>query len=148
MKNKRFAWMSLIVIMVLVLSACARSTVTEETPEPIVVEQPATEVPTATEAPTATEPPTVEPTEVEEVEEVEELETPVADEDELDDEDERMIALISEKIENCHMLNFVLRRSKTREEWSTTIDRMIGYGANINAEEKEQIIDWLVSRDE
>jgi len=146
MKNKRFAWLSLLVILVLVLTACARPAEVEETAEPPVVEQPATEVPTETEEPTATEPPAVEPTEVQETEEVEETETPVADEDEADDEDERMQALISEKIGGCHMLNFILRQSKTAEEWSVTIDRMIGKGANVNAEEKELIIDYLVSR--
>jgi predicted secreted protein len=67
---------------------------------------------------------------------------------EVDDEDARMEALISEKIESCHMLSFVLSKNKTAEEWSTTIDRMIGKGAKINPEEKEIIINWLVSRNE
>ncbi len=141
MKNKQFAWLSLIVILVMVLSACARPAEVEETVEPTVVEQPATEIPTATEAPTATEVPTVEPTEVEEPE------PPVAEEEGDDDEDERMIALITEKVGNCHAVNRVLNSTKTREGWSTTIDRMIGYGADINPEEKEEIINWLVSRD-
>jgi hypothetical protein len=62
--------------------------------------------------------------------------------------DEEMEALILEKIEDCHVLNFVLSKTKTREEWSDTLDRMIGYGAKINEEEKERIIEWLVSRNE
>ena len=141
MNNKRFAWLSLIVILVLVLTACARTEVIEDTPEPPVVEQPATEVPTLTEEPTATDPPAVEPTEVEETKEP----TVVPTED-PDDEDARMIALITEKVGNCHAVNRVLNSTKTREGWSTTIDRMIGYGADINAEEKEEIINWLVTR--
>jgi hypothetical protein len=141
MNNKRLTWMSLIVILVLVLTACARAEVIEDTPEPPVVEQPATDVPTSTEEPTATDPPAVEPTEVEETEE-----PTVTPTEATDDEDERMQALISEKIGGCHMLNFILRQTKTAEEWSVTIDRMIGKGANVNAEEKELIIDYLVSR--
>ena len=144
MNNKRLTWMSLIVILVLVLTACARAEVIEDTPEPPVVEQPVVVEPTPTdEEPTATEPPTVEPTEVEETEE-----PTVTPTEATDDEDERMIALITEKVGDCHAVNRVLNSTKTREAWSTTIDRMIGYGANINAEEKEMIIDWLVSREQ
>jgi len=62
--------------------------------------------------------------------------------------DAQMEALISEKIGDCHLLNFILSKNKTREEWSATIDRMIQKGAKINAEEKESIIEWLVSRNE
>lgn len=54
--------------------------------------------------------------------------------------------LIIEKIGNNHTLDFILRQNKTAEEWSTTIDRMIGYGAKISPEEKQIIIDWLTSR--
>ena len=148
MSNKKFAWLSLIVILVLVLSACASPAEVEETAEPEVVEQPVVEEPTATEAPTATEEPVVEPTEVEEVEEVEEPEPPVADEEDDDDEDERMMALITEKVGDCHETRRVFNSTKTREGWSETIDRMIGYGANITPEEKEMMIDWLVSREQ
>ena len=70
------------------------------------------------------------------------------DEAAMQDKEAEMEALILEKIEDCHMLNFILSKTKTREEWSDTLDRMIGYGAKINDEEKERIIDWLVSRNE
>ena len=65
-----------------------------------------------------------------------------------DNNDVQMEALISEKIGDCHLLNFILSKNKTREEWSATIDRMIQKGAKINPEEKESIIEWLVSRNE
>lgn len=55
-------------------------------------------------------------------------------------------ALITEKIGNNHTLDFILKQDKTAEEWSETLDRMIGYGAKISPEEKELIIDWLTSR--
>ena len=60
--------------------------------------------------------------------------------------DAEMEALITEKIHDKHTLEFILSQDKTAEEWSTTIDRMIQYGAKITPEEKTLIIDWLVSR--
>jgi len=87
-----------------------------------------------------------------EMEEVVIEEEPMPDEmepdTEMEDNDAQMEALITEKIEDCHILNFILSQNKTRDEWSTTIDRMIQKGAKINAEEKEQIIEWLVSRND
>lgn len=143
MKTKGLTWLSIIVILVLALTGCARQAEVEETVEPTTVEQPTIVEPTATREPTATQPPSAEPTATQ----VRRTNTPTTTAQE-DDDDERMIALISEKIENCHVLNFVLGRTKTAEQWSVTIDRMIGYGAKINAEEKELIINWLVSRNQ
>jgi PBP1b-binding outer membrane lipoprotein LpoB len=140
MKIKQLGLIVLILVAALVLVGCARPEVIEEAPEPPVVEQPAVVEPTETEPPVATDPPTEEPV-------IEATDEPTVEPTlELDDEDERMQALISDKIGGCHMLNFILRQNKTREEWSVTIDRMIGKGADVNAEEKELIIDYLVSR--
>ncbi len=55
-------------------------------------------------------------------------------------------ALILEKLNNNHSIDRVLNAQKTREEWNTTLDRMIGYGAKISEEEKQIIIDYLLSR--
>ena len=41
---------------------------------------------------------------------------------------------------------FVLKEKRTAEEWSEVLDRMIGYGADINEEEKTLIIEWLLER--
>jgi hypothetical protein len=61
--------------------------------------------------------------------------------------DAEMEALILQKLQGSpHTLSFVLEENRTAEEWSEILDRMIGYGAKINAEEKQLIIDWLVSR--
>ncbi len=60
--------------------------------------------------------------------------------------DAEMEALIKEKIEDEHTLEFILQQDKTAEEWSETIDRMIQYGAKISPEEKTLIIEWLVNR--
>lgn len=60
--------------------------------------------------------------------------------------DAQMEALITEKVHDKHSLAFILQQNKTAEEWSETIDRMIGYGAKITPEEKALIIEWLVNR--
>ncbi len=55
-------------------------------------------------------------------------------------------ALILEKLDGNHSADRVFNAQKTREEWNVTLDRMIGYGAQINAVEKELIINYLLSR--
>jgi hypothetical protein len=62
--------------------------------------------------------------------------------------DEEMIAFIEEKLAGNHDLERVLNAEKTYDEWVVTIDRMIDYGAAINDEEKELIIQWLLERQE
>jgi hypothetical protein len=54
--------------------------------------------------------------------------------------------LIREKLQNHHDIERILNASKTRDEWNTTLDRMIAYGANISDAEKQAIIDYLLSR--
>jgi hypothetical protein len=55
-------------------------------------------------------------------------------------------ALILDKLNNKHSIARVFAAQKTREEWNITLDRMIGYGAKISEEEKQIIIDFLLSR--
>jgi hypothetical protein len=55
-------------------------------------------------------------------------------------------ALIREKLQNHHGIDRIYNAHHTREEWSATLDRMIGYGAQINEQEKQEIIDYLMSR--
>jgi len=43
----------------------------------------------------------------------------------------------------CHNLERSTSKSKTRDEWLATVDRMVGKGAAINAEEKEVLVDYL-----
>jgi hypothetical protein len=56
------------------------------------------------------------------------------------------MALIQEKLQNHHGIDRILNAHHTREEWNNTLDRMIRYGANINDQEKQIIIDYLMSR--
>jgi hypothetical protein len=53
-------------------------------------------------------------------------------------------ALITEKLQNHHAEDRIYSAVHTREEWNTTLDRMIGYGANISEAEKQVIIDYLL----
>lgn len=147
--NRKFRlWIGFVVLAALLLGGCAQPEIIEETAEPLVVEAPPVEeeaypIVEVIVAPEAAYPAT-------EIVIVPEAAYPAEDEPEIEESEEetKMLDLLSEKVGNCHALNFVLRQSKTREEWSTTIDRMIGYGAPINAEEKEIIIDFLVSREQ
>ena len=60
--------------------------------------------------------------------------------------DAKMDALVREKLQDCHSVDRIFYAQKTREEWNITLDRMISYGARISADEKNQIIDWLLAR--
>ena len=120
--------------LVLVLAACAPQPEAEPTvaPQPAVpVEQP-TQAPAVQEEQAAPPPPAAEePMTVEQPQ-------PAATID--------VEALIIEKVDGKHDVQRIFNATKTREEWEKTIDRMIGYGAKINAEEKQIIIDYLLSR--
>ena len=52
-------------------------------------------------------------------------------------------ALLEGPCTQCHNLERSTGESKTRDEWLSTVDRMIGKGAAINAEEKEVLVDYL-----
>ena len=47
---------------------------------------------------------------------------------------------------DCHGLDRITSKSKDRAGWQTTVNRMISKGANLNAEEKAALIDYLVSK--
>lgn len=128
--------LSLSLVFILVLAACGSAPVEAE---PIVVQP--TAVTQASDEP-ATQP-TFEATVVQPTE------APVTTEAQagVTLTDAEMEALLTEKLKGSpHTLEFVLSQQKTREEWDKTITRMIGNGAKINAEEKQLLIDWLVSR--
>jgi hypothetical protein len=60
--------------------------------------------------------------------------------------DEEMMALLEEKVQGGHSSARVLSASYDYEGWIAVLDRMIGYGADINAEEKELLAVWLAQR--
>jgi cytochrome c5 len=51
--------------------------------------------------------------------------------------------LLQDRCTACHGLERITRASKTGEEWGVTVDRMIGNGAELNAEERDVLIDYL-----
>jgi hypothetical protein len=118
MNTKRMAVIGFALLVVIMLAACA-----PKTQAPAVVSQPAV-VETAPAGATAA------------VDAAAPVATATVD----------MKAFIESKIAGNHSIDRVLNAHKTREEWNTTLDRMIGYGAKINDQEKKMIIDYLLSR--
>jgi hypothetical protein len=91
-------------------------------PEPSATATPEPETPTATaelEEPTATPEPTAEPAEPE----------------------GRVV--LEERCTACHGLGRVESARKSREEWVTTVERMVGYGAQLSEDEESVLIDYL-----
>jgi cytochrome c5 len=112
----------------------------EPTPTPEPTAEPTaepTEEPTAepTEEPTAepTDEPTEEPTATAEP-------TPTATTDDAPAEGQ---VLLEERCTVCHSLARVESAQKTREEWASTVDRMIDRGAQLSDGERTVVIDYL-----
>jgi hypothetical protein len=51
--------------------------------------------------------------------------------------------LVEERCTQCHSLDRATSAHKTKEEWTTTVERMVGKGANLNSEEQGIVIDYL-----
>ena len=148
MNKKRFTLMGLLMVVVLVLAACApKEEMPAEMPQNAEEAMPVDEnMPEEDEAM---------PAEEEAMKESDSMEEPAEDEmaeESMEDQESEMAAavdfeaLIEEKVAGNHDLGRIFNADKTREEWETTIDRMIGYGAKISEEEKTLIIDYLLSR--
>jgi hypothetical protein len=54
-------------------------------------------------------------------------------------------ALMQERCTKCHSLTRVETAHKTAAEWTTTVDRMISYGAQLNSDERSILIDYLAA---
>jgi cytochrome c5 len=52
-------------------------------------------------------------------------------------------SLVQERCTECHSLGRVTGAQKTEEEWRTTVQRMVGKGANLNSDEQEAVIQYL-----
>jgi hypothetical protein len=101
------------------------------TPTAAATEPPPTEPPTATPEPTATvEPdtPTAPPTE---------------DPDPTAAPVEEGAVLLERRCTVCHTLDRVESSQKSREEWESTVARMVEYGAELTDEERAVLIDYL-----
>jgi hypothetical protein len=51
--------------------------------------------------------------------------------------------LVEERCTKCHGLDRIESVGKTSEEWETTVKRMVGKGANLNAEEQAAVVEYL-----
>lgn len=124
MNMKRFAVFGFALMAVLVLAACSsqQGSTTSSSAQPVQAtsangSSDSTSVQQATEAPAAAATPTID-----------------------------VDALIREKLAGHHSIDRVYAAHHTREEWNATLDRMIQYGAKINDQEKQIIIDYLLQR--
>ncbi|HSK47386.1 MAG TPA: hypothetical protein VLA05_05190 [Coriobacteriia bacterium] len=57
-------------------------------------------------------------------------------------------SLARSKCTMCHTYDRVEQADKDRAGWEQTIDRMIGNGLVVTAEERDQITEYLVERDQ
>jgi mono/diheme cytochrome c family protein len=140
----------ILVIASLIAAQCGGTPPATEAPA--VTEAPATEAPTATEvppteapateAPTATEVPPTEgpPTEAPTATEIPATEASPTEEAPATLEGK---SLLEERCTVCHGLGGVERAKKTEEEWKTTVERMVGKGAQLNEAEQELLIQYL-----
>jgi hypothetical protein len=52
-------------------------------------------------------------------------------------------ALLEEHCQECHSLTYVTGASKSESGWSQTVDRMIGYGVDIESAERDALVEFL-----
>jgi hypothetical protein len=53
--------------------------------------------------------------------------------------------LVDERCTTCHTADRIMQADKDETGWTATVDRMIGYGAQLNDEERTALIDYLVA---
>ena len=44
---------------------------------------------------------------------------------------------------SCHAVSLITPQHKSAEEWAKTVDKMVGWGAPLRAEEKAGLVDYL-----
>ena len=140
MKKQKYLLIVLSLVAVLILGACG-ATPTETAQEAV---KPEIQAPTEPVREIVDEPlqEVVEPEVVTEPEP--EPEPVVSDYANFSDADWE--AYIVDKADGNHNLVFVLRQNLSASQWETVLNRMISYGADIDAEGKEALINWLVNR--
>ncbi len=136
----------LFLLMVFAISSCSgtsgETTLTQETfqsPDAAENIQPSsdaslspesTEEPTASSEPSQTSEPTAEA-------------SPVSEESIVGESVPIGKTLLEERCTKCHDLSRVTSKSKTLEEWKTTIERMVNKGADLDMDEQEILINYL-----
>jgi len=51
--------------------------------------------------------------------------------------------LLQDRCTSCHSLAQVEGAQKTREEWDTTVSRMVGKGAQLSEDEQAALVEYL-----
>jgi hypothetical protein len=54
-------------------------------------------------------------------------------------------ALVQARCTVCHSTDRIQRAAKSADEWKTTVERMIGHGASLNADEEAGVIKYLAA---
>ena len=54
-------------------------------------------------------------------------------------------SLMQSRCSVCHSTSRITSAHKTAADWTTTVQRMIGHGAQLNATEQQTLIDYLAA---
>ena len=54
-------------------------------------------------------------------------------------------ALLQERCSVCHSADRVTSAHKTADQWTTTVQRMVSKGAQLNSQEQQTLIDYLAA---
>jgi mono/diheme cytochrome c family protein len=53
--------------------------------------------------------------------------------------------LMHDRCSVCHSTDRITSAHKTADQWTTTVQRMISHGAQLNAQEQQTLIDYLAA---
>jgi hypothetical protein len=53
--------------------------------------------------------------------------------------------LMQERCSVCHSTGRITSAHKTADQWQSTVERMIGHGAQLNATEEQTLVDYLAA---
>jgi hypothetical protein len=53
--------------------------------------------------------------------------------------------LMQERCSVCHSTDRITSAHKTVDQWTTTVERMVSHGAQLNAQEQQTLIDYLAA---
>jgi competence protein ComEA len=54
-------------------------------------------------------------------------------------------SLMQERCSVCHSLDRVTSAHKTTAEWTTTVERMISHGAQLDSQEQQTLVEYLAA---
>lgn len=56
--------------------------------------------------------------------------------------------LVKIRCNKCHSLQRIEAAQKGRDQWKSTVDRMLSMGAELNEQEKEAVLDYLSQKEQ